>query len=382
MTTKTNSKIQQLRDSLKKSFYERDEEIDGSLTALLAGEHTLLFGPPGTGKSALANTLCQSIDGSSFFQWLLTKFSTPEEVFGPVSLKGLENDQFSRVTTGKLPECNIAFLDEIFKANSSILNSLLTLVNERKFHNNGTPMDCPLLTVFGASNEMPESDNLEALFDRFLVRYWVSYVKDQGSLKSLLTDSSDPAPTVTITLDDVKEAQKEAANVTFPDAEIDNLLGIKHTLEQKGIKVSDRRWKRIVKALKAFAYLEGDSEVSQDHFEMLIHMLWREPKEINVVADEIRNITNPWLAKAVELFDSAKEICENLPSPTGDKIGFITAAADANAQLEKIEDKVKELAGKKQSASKKARIQKILDQVSDLYKENMRKTAIASGIKL
>jgi len=376
-----NNKIQKLRESLRSSFYERAEEIDGALTALLAGEHILLFGPPGTGKSALANTLCESIGGASFFQWLLTKFSTPEEIYGPISLKGLEQDQFNRCTSGKLPEAHIAFLDEIFKANSSILNSLLTIVNERKFHNNGSAQACPLLTVFGASNELPESDNLEALFDRFLVRYWVDYVKDQNSLKQLIT-ASDPAPVYKITLKDVMTAQKEVGAISFPESEIDNLLNIKRILEDKGIVASDRRWKRIVKALKAYAYLEGDLEVSQDHFEIMIHMLWRDPKEIQVVADEIRNICNPWLAKAVELLDAAKEIFENVPAENGNKGAFLQAVAGANAQLEKLEIKALALTKNKMGQSKKAKIEEIQKQISAVYQANTRKASLAMGLKL
>jgi MoxR-like ATPase len=118
----------QIRTELRQTFLERDEEIDSILLALLSGQHCLLLGPPGTAKSALVKDLCSRI-GGDYFQWLLTRFTTPEELFGPVSLKALEQDQYKRVTTGKLPEANIAFLDEIWKASSSILNTLLTIIN-------------------------------------------------------------------------------------------------------------------------------------------------------------------------------------------------------------------------------------------------------------
>ena len=111
--TQTQQQIQQLRTELRSAFFERSSVIDGALTAIVAGEHVLLLGPPGTAKSALANTLCGAIDDAQFFQWLVTKFSTPEELFGPMSLKGLEQDRFRRNTTGKLPEAHIAFLDEV-----------------------------------------------------------------------------------------------------------------------------------------------------------------------------------------------------------------------------------------------------------------------------
>src|SRR6266581_5473118 len=148
-------KLRKIREELQQMFLERTELIDGALAALLAAQHVMIVGPPGTAKSMLADELCQRIEGASYFQWLLTKFTTPEEIFGAVSLKALEQDDYRRVTTHKLPEAHVAFLDEIFKANSSILNALLTLINERVFHNGRERVTVPLVTMFGASNELP-----------------------------------------------------------------------------------------------------------------------------------------------------------------------------------------------------------------------------------
>src|SRR3954471_20911372 len=152
METEMTTHLQQLRSDLTAKFPERKQVIDGALCAILGGEHVLLLGPPGTAKSALARAIAQAFSGV-YFERLLTKCSTPEELFGAVSLKALEQDRFARVVTGKLPEAEFAFVDEIFKANSAILNSLLSLVNERVFHNDGAPIQCPLVTLFGASNE-------------------------------------------------------------------------------------------------------------------------------------------------------------------------------------------------------------------------------------
>src|SRR5437870_4498064 len=170
--------LRTIRDELAQSFLERNEVIDGALTALLSRQHVLLIGPPGSATSMLADELCRRLDGAAYFQWLLTKFTTPEELFGAVSLRALEADDYRRVTTHKLPEAHIAFLDEVFKANSSILNSILTVMNERRFHNGREVVDIPLITLFGASNELPEEDELQALYDRFLLRFVVAYIAD------------------------------------------------------------------------------------------------------------------------------------------------------------------------------------------------------------
>jgi MoxR-like ATPase len=165
-----HKQINQLRASLMAQFPERKDVIDGSLAAVLAGEHVLLIGPPGTAKSALVRCLAQ-VFGGSYFERLLTKFSTPEELFGPISLQALAQDRFVRLTAGKLPEAEFAFVDEIFKSNSAVLNALPSVINERVFHNDGAPVRCPLVSLFAASNELPEGKELEALFDRFLLRF-------------------------------------------------------------------------------------------------------------------------------------------------------------------------------------------------------------------
>ncbi len=181
------NKILPLLSEFENSFKERSEEISGAFLAILSGEHVLFLGPPGTAKSLLTRKVCEAIEGGSLYYYLLTRFTTPDEIFGPLSLKALQQDEFSRRIEGYLPTAHIAFLDEIFKANSSILNSLLTILNERKFHNGLKVLDIPLLSVFGASNELPEKEeSLEALYDRFLFRYFVSYVQDETNFKELI----------------------------------------------------------------------------------------------------------------------------------------------------------------------------------------------------
>src|SRR5512142_2777485 len=210
-----NQNLQQLRADLSGRFPERRDVIDGALAAVLGGEHVLLLGPPGTAKSALTRAIAQAF-GGVYFERLLTKFSTPEELFGAISLKALEQDRFARVVTGKLPEAEFVFVDEVFKANSAILNSLLSLVNERVFHNDGQPMACPLVTMFGASNELPEGKDLEALFDRFLLRFEVGYLLRPSNLRLILT-SPDPAAAPVMTMADLRAAQADVARIALTD---------------------------------------------------------------------------------------------------------------------------------------------------------------------
>src|SRR6202045_5485474 len=160
----------------------------------------------------LAEDLCRRIEGADYFQWLLTKFSAPEEIFGNFSLKCIEEDDYRRVTDHKLPEAHIAFLDEIFKANSSILNALLTVINERVFHNGRERVIVPLITMFGASNELPDEEELTALFDRFMLRFMVDYIGEDFRFLKMLEGVAAGERTA-ITFAELEEIRASAAAV-------------------------------------------------------------------------------------------------------------------------------------------------------------------------
>lgn len=348
----TVHELLQIRTELRQTFHERDEEIDSILLALLSGQHCLLLGPPGTAKSALVRDLCDRI-GGNYFQWLLTRFTTPEELFGPVSLKALEHDQYRRVTTGKLPEANIAFLDEIWKASSSILNTLLTIINEREFHNNGSAQKVPLVSLFGASNELPESEELTALYDRFLIKHVTAYLADDRSFMSMLKPAISAAGT-TITLDNLVKMQEEVSAITIPDDIFQTLSSIRNILGKENIIASDRRYKQSLDLVRASAYLNGRTEATIDDLSILQHVLWTQPAEQKTVQKTVINLINPTISKAQELMDIASEIYHAATDPEimKDPARASTAGIEAHVKLKKLSDELSAMKVQPASAQK------------------------------
>jgi MoxR-like ATPase len=308
MEQRVADKLRALRRELKGLFVERDEFVDGALAALLARQHVLLIGPPGSGKSTIVHALCERIPGASYFHWLLTKFTTPEELFGPVSLQGLEEDRYYRVTHGKLPCAHIAFLDEIFKANSAILNALLSLINERVYHNDSTPTQVPLNTLFGASNATPESRDLDCLFDRFLFRYQVDYIADGDGFRSMLTAPENDPRSATLSFADLERAQAETARVKVGEDTIGWLGEIRMRIRSRGMVVSDRRFRASLSGLRAHAYLGGRGRVERRDLRLLADMLWSLPEERSPIEEIVTAVAAPNLHAALQIIRQADDV--------------------------------------------------------------------------
>jgi len=325
-------KLRAIRAELRQMFLERDAAVDGMLCALLAGQHVLLVGPPGTAKSMLAEELCRRLDGARYFSWLLTKFTTPEELFGPISLAGLEKDEVRRVTAGKLPEAHVSFLDEVFKASSAILNTLLTLLNERRFHDAGAAKAVPLRTLVGATNEVPEDEELVALYDRFLVRFVVDYIQEDFRFLKMLTQAA-PAQRTTLSLSDLDALAAEAARVTVPDAVLHDLAALRRDLGARGVIASDRRYRGALSLLQAHALLHGRAEVVSDDAAMLAHVLWTSPDEIPEVEAAIATLSHGNATLAQRLVFQAREMLAWVRRDWPDEDAATRAAVEAHKKV-------------------------------------------------
>lgn len=280
------AKLQAILAQLNAGLVEREQVLKTTLLAVLAGENPVLIGPPGTGKSLMARRMAEALaqDSSDYFEYLLTKFSTPEEIFGPLSISELKADRFKRNTAGYLPTVKLAFLDEIFKASSSILNALLTILNERIYHNGAQPQRVPLQALIAASNELPnDQEELSALYDRFLVRVFVDYVSDAG-LPRLFETTTEPQWSAETQLQghELQRIREGAHAVQLPP-EIAQAMQRIWALHRETFKedrresLSDRRLKKIIYLLRVSAATNGRREVDLSDVLLLKDCLWNHP---------------------------------------------------------------------------------------------------------
>ena len=314
-----------LIDSLESGLLERSAAVRLVLLAALAGEHVLLIGPPGTAKSELARRLHRAFDDARYFERLLTRFSTPEELFGPLSLKALEDDRYERLTEGYLPTASIAFLDEVFKANSAILNALLTLLNEREFDNGAGRSRTPLISVIGASNEVPMEEALMAFYDRFLLRVPVTGVSDATFEQLLTLDARAAADAPAVTREELASWLCARDSVALPPDVVAHLQALREHLRGAAISVSDRRWRQLVALLSTAACTEGRQQIDAFDLWLVPYAVAAQPSQVAGLQQWfLREVAQavpqeaPWLERAVQAFEKQLDIETRAEAEEGD----------------------------------------------------------------
>ncbi|HNI61501.1 MAG TPA: AAA family ATPase, partial [Pseudomonadota bacterium] len=289
--------LQELGRRLTREFLAKDEIIRLLLLSVVAGEHMLIVGPPGTAKSALVRTLAQSLD-ARYFEYLLTRFSEPNELLGPVDIQAFREGSFRRRTEQMLPEAEIAFLDEIFKASSAILNSLLGLLNERRVQIGAERVDVPLLALFAASNEVPSDDSLAALLDRFLLRVRsqnlegfhfqqllrIGLEHEKRLLGGRSTAPSGPSGPPLLSAKDILQLRRElAGRLQFSDEFLSEYKALTAQIRSEGIFLSDRRLIKMLKLCAASALCDGRTEADVSDLFVLKH-IWNTVEQADLLA--------------------------------------------------------------------------------------------------
>ena len=293
------AKTANLLEALCNGLYEREEAVRLALLSMVAGESIFLLGPPGVGKSLIARRLKFAFKDGNSFEYLMSKFSTPDEIFGPVSIKKLkEEDKYERLTDRYLPGANIIFLDEIWKAGPAIQNALLTILNEKIYRNGDEDLKVDIRGIITASNELPpKSTNLAPIWDRFLIRLELGNIKKFNNFLNMITDvrnvyEDDVPEGVKLSIQELDQWSEQIDNVQIPAEVLNTIQVIKIKLEEHNavhtaipIIVHDRRWKKTVRLIRTSAFLNGRTTVDLMDCYLMIHCLWSAPEQKNKIKE-------------------------------------------------------------------------------------------------
>ena len=297
------AKVREVGHALDERYLDKAELVRLLLVTLVAGEHMLIVGPPGTAKSALVRQLARLVD-ARYFEYLLTRFSEPNEIFGPIDIKAFREGTYVRRVEAMLPDADIVFLDEIFKSNSAILNSLLSILNERRFFTGSASIKVPLSSLYGATNEVPNDDALGAVFDRFLVRassenldsfHFHGLVERGLAAEVESMNERDPglafgttraAPVEPlVTLAEIRMLQARLARqLSFPEEFVARYKGLVFQIRSEGVTLSDRRVVKLLKLCAASALIDGRPTVDDGDLFVLRHV-WNSVDQIALVDD-------------------------------------------------------------------------------------------------
>jgi MoxR-like ATPase len=273
------TRLAMIAQSLESRFLGKEEVIRLLLIATVAGEHAVLIGPPGTAKSALIRTFAKLLQ-ARYFEYLLTRFTEPNEIFGPVDIAAFREGRYVRRIEGMLPDSEVVFLDEVFKSNSAILNALLTLLNERKYTSGGQVLRVPILSCFGASNEVPNDETLTAVFDRFLLRirsdnldaYHFQDLLQKGLINEVMGMADAPVQPLASAREIGELHRAFSQRMKFSEEFFSQYKGLVFQIRAEGISLSDRRVVKILKLFAASAFLDGRATPDASDFFVLKHI--------------------------------------------------------------------------------------------------------------
>jgi len=298
-------KVENLLQKLNDGVVEKEEAIRLALLSAIAGESIFLLGAPGVAKSLIARRLKFAFKDATNFEYLMNRFSTPDEIFGPVSISKLKNeDKYERIVKNYLPSADVVFLDEIWKAGPSIQNTLLTVINEKIYRNGEQEIKIPLKALIAASNELPaQNEGLEALWDRFLVRLVVDGINDKKNFNTMITQTTNPyednvSEDLKIDGEDYKLLNLEINNVKIPEKVFNVIHMIRSYIHEYNTKeenkdnplyISDRRWRKIIRLLRTSALLNGRNEVDLMDCFLIQYCIWNETEQIPVAQQFVKD---------------------------------------------------------------------------------------------